>query len=57
MKLISYAAPPFGKPPITIVTEPIVIASCWCRACDNAPTFLQFPSLYSAIIEVYWFGY
>ena len=46
--------PLFGPPPKIIVVDPEVIAACAYRAWAKFPIFSQLPSLYSAIVDVYW---
>ena len=51
VQISTYVEPLFGLPPTTIVIDPEVIAPWPERACAKFPTFVQIPSLYSAIID------
>ena len=50
--ICTYDEPSFESPPTTIVTDPEVIAPWPSRAWAKFPIFFQFPSLYSAIVDM-----
>ena len=50
--ICTYDEPSIDPPPATIVTDPEVIALCWNLAWAKFPILFQFPSLYSAIVDM-----